>query len=41
LEGRARERYDALDQLNTELGWYREQYDALDAFVEALRTDNG
>jgi cytochrome c556 len=38
LEGRARERYGALDRLNTELSWYREQYDALD---EALRTDNG
>jgi hypothetical protein len=41
LDGWARERYDALDRLNTELGWYWEQYDALDAFVEALRTDNG
>jgi hypothetical protein len=24
-----------------ELNWYQGQYDALDAFVEALRTDNG
>jgi chromosome segregation ATPase len=38
LEGRARERYDALDQLDAELCWYREQYNALDALVEALRT---
>jgi hypothetical protein len=38
LEGRARERYDALDRLNAELSWYREQYNALDALVEALRT---
>jgi hypothetical protein len=41
LEGQAQERYDALDQLNVELSWYREQYDALDALVEALRIDNG
>jgi phage shock protein A len=41
LEGRARDRYDTLDRLNTELSWYREQYDALDALVEAVRTDNG
>jgi chromosome segregation ATPase len=38
LEGRARERYDALDRLDAELSWYREQYNALDALVEALRT---
>jgi hypothetical protein len=38
LEGRARERYDALDQLNAELSWYRGPYNALDALVEALRT---
>jgi hypothetical protein len=31
LEGLARERYDALDRLNTELSWYPEQYNALDA----------
>jgi hypothetical protein len=41
LEGRARERYDALDRMNTELSWYRGQYDALDALVEALRTADG
>jgi hypothetical protein len=41
LEGRARERYGALDRLNTELSWYREQYDALDTLVEALRTADG
>jgi chromosome segregation ATPase len=38
LEGRARERYNALDRLDAELSWYRGQYDALDALVEALRT---
>jgi chromosome segregation ATPase len=38
LEGRARERYGALDQLDAELSWYRGQYNALDALVEALRT---
>jgi hypothetical protein len=37
LEGRAWERYDILDRLNTKLSWYREQYDAL---VEAVRTEN-
>jgi chromosome segregation ATPase len=41
LEGRARERYDALDRLDAELSWYREQYNALDALVEALRTADG
>jgi hypothetical protein len=41
LEGRARERYDALDRLDAELSWYREQYDALDALVEASRTADG
>jgi regulator of replication initiation timing len=41
LEGRARERYDALDRLDSELSWYREQYNALDAIVEALRTPDG
>jgi chromosome segregation ATPase len=41
LQGRARERYDALDWLNTELSWYREQYNALNALVEALRTTDG
>jgi hypothetical protein len=41
LEGRARERYDALDQLDAELRWYREQYNALDALVEALRIPDG
>jgi hypothetical protein len=38
LEGRARERYGALDQLDAELSWCRGQYNALDALVEALRT---
>jgi chromosome segregation ATPase len=40
LEGRARERYDALDWLDAELSWYWEQYNALDA-VETLRTPDG
>jgi hypothetical protein len=40
LEGRAQERYGALDRLDTELSWYREQYNSLDAVVEALRTPN-
>jgi chromosome segregation ATPase len=38
LEGRARERYSALNQLDVELSWYRGQYNALDTLVEALRT---
>jgi chromosome segregation ATPase len=38
LEGRVRERYDALDRLDAELSWYRGQYNALDGLVEALRT---
>jgi DNA repair exonuclease SbcCD ATPase subunit len=38
LERRARERYDALDRLDTDLHWYRGQYEALDALVEALRS---
>jgi hypothetical protein len=38
LEGRARERYGALDRLDAELSWYRGQYNTLDALVEALRT---
>jgi hypothetical protein len=41
LEDRARERYDALDQMNSELRRLREQRDALDALVEALRTGDG
>jgi hypothetical protein len=41
LEGRARERYNALDRLNTELSWYQEQYNTLNALVEALRTADG
>jgi chromosome segregation ATPase len=41
LEGRARERYGALDWLDAELSWYREQYNALDTLVEALRTPDG
>jgi hypothetical protein len=38
LEGRARERYDALDRLDAELRWYRGQYNTL---VEVLRTPGG
>jgi chromosome segregation ATPase len=38
LEGRARERYGALDRLDAELSWYQGQYNALDALIEALRT---
>jgi hypothetical protein len=38
LECRARERYDTLDRLDTDLHWYRGQYDGLDALVEALRS---
>jgi chromosome segregation ATPase len=38
LERRARERYDALVRLITNLHWYRVQYEALDALVEALRS---
>jgi chromosome segregation ATPase len=41
LQGRARAKYDRLTQLSSDLDWYRGQYEALDAFVEALRTDNG
>jgi chromosome segregation ATPase len=41
LEGRARERYGALDRLDAELRWYQEQYNALDALVKALRTPGG
>jgi chromosome segregation ATPase len=41
LEGRARERYGALDRLDTELSWYWGQYKALNALVEALRTPDG
>jgi hypothetical protein len=41
LEGRARERYGALDRLDTELSWYRGQYNALYALIEALRTPDG
>jgi chromosome segregation ATPase len=41
LEGRAWERYGALDRLDAKLSWYREQYNALDALVEALRTPDG
>jgi hypothetical protein len=41
LEGRAQERYAALDRLDAELRWYREQYNTLDALVEALRTPDG
>jgi hypothetical protein len=38
LERRARERYDALDRLDSDLHWYRGQYKAPDALVEALRS---
>jgi chromosome segregation ATPase len=41
LEDRARERYDALDQMSSELRRLRKQRDALDALVEALRTGDG
>jgi hypothetical protein len=40
LEGRARERYGALDRLDAELSWYLGQYNALDALVVALTTPN-
>jgi hypothetical protein len=40
LQGRAREKYNRLSQLSSDLDWYQGQYEALDAFVEALRTDN-
>jgi hypothetical protein len=38
LERRARDRYVALDRLDTDLRWYRGQYEALEALVEALRS---
>jgi chromosome segregation ATPase len=41
LEDRARERYDALDQMSSELRRLREQRDALDVLIEALRTGDG
>jgi chromosome segregation ATPase len=41
LEYQARERYDALDQMSSELRRLREQRDALDALVEALRMGDG
>jgi chromosome segregation ATPase len=41
LEDRAKERYDALDQMSSELRRLQEQRDALDAPVEALRTGDG
>jgi hypothetical protein len=40
LEHRARERYDALDNLDADLHWYRGQYDTLDALDEALGSPN-
>jgi chromosome segregation ATPase len=40
LEGRARERYGALDRPDVELSWYHGQYNALDTLVEALRTSD-
>jgi hypothetical protein len=41
LELRARDRYDALNQMSTELRQLREQRDAFDALAEALRTRDG
>jgi chromosome segregation ATPase len=41
LELRARDRYDALDQMSAELRQLQEQRDALDALTEALRTRDG
>jgi chromosome segregation ATPase len=41
LELRARDRYDALDQMSAELCQLREQRDAFDALAEALRTRDG
>jgi hypothetical protein len=41
LELRARDRYDALDQMSAELHQLREQRDAFDALAEALRTRDG
>jgi chromosome segregation ATPase len=41
LEHRARDKYDALDQMNVELRQLREQRDAPDALAEALRTQDG
>jgi chromosome segregation ATPase len=41
LEGRAQERYSALDQLDVELSWYRKKYNTLDSLVKALRTPDG
>jgi chromosome segregation ATPase len=41
LEHRARDKYDALDQMSAELRQLREQRDALDALAEALRTRDG
>jgi chromosome segregation ATPase len=38
LEDRARERYDALDQMSSELRQLREQRDALDTLIEGLGT---
>jgi chromosome segregation ATPase len=41
LEIHARERYDSLDQMSSELRRLQEQRDALYALVEALRTNDG
>jgi predicted nucleic acid-binding Zn-ribbon protein len=41
LELRARNKYDAFDQMSAELHQLREQRDALDALAEALRTRDG
>jgi hypothetical protein len=40
LEIRARDRYDTLDQMSSELRRFQEQRDALDALVEAFRTSD-
>jgi chromosome segregation ATPase len=41
MENRARDRYNALDQMSAELRQLREQRDAFDALAEALRTRDG
>jgi chromosome segregation ATPase len=41
LEHRARDKYDALDQMSAKLRQLREQRDTLDALAEALRTQDG
>jgi quinol monooxygenase YgiN len=41
LESHARERYDTLDQMSSELRRLQEHRDTLDALAEALRTEDG